>query len=166
MAHSQSLKVPEAGWQWPRPTACPPRLSSIVSALDQTRDYIDRIVSGATEEDLWWRPEPTLNAMGNLLLHLAGTEHQWIGNKVGKATLKRDRDYEFSAKGGHTLADLRARLEGERLSTRELLAKMNDASVDEAVLFCFHYTENHFAYHCGELAMLRRLRTPLFRVYG
>lgn len=166
MAHSQSIVQSETGWQWPWGAPSPEWLAHVVSALDQTRAYIEKVTAGVTEEDLWWRPDPDMNSMANLLLHLASTEHQWIGNKVGGNPLRRDRDHEFSARGGYTLAELKARLALEQHETAHILSGLEGKPENAAILYCFHYTENHFAYHCGELAILRRLKSPSFRLYG
>lgn len=166
MAHSQSILKSETGWQWPTVTAGPWWLEQVVSALDQTRVFISKITHGVTDDDLWWRPESSMNAMGNLLLHLAGTEHQWIENKVGKAQLDRNRDHEFSARGGYTTLDLMEKLANQQKKTARILMALVNSPEDKATQYCFHYTENHFAYHCGELAILRRLRNPAFRLYG
>lgn len=31
-----------------------------------------------SEEEIWWRPNPASNSVGNLVLHLQGNVRQWI----------------------------------------------------------------------------------------
>ena len=38
---------------------------------------IEHAVNQLSEDDLWWRPNDSMNAVGNLMLHLAGNLGQW-----------------------------------------------------------------------------------------
>ena len=44
---------------------------------------------------VWWRPQPDMNSIGNLLLHLAGNLRQWIVSGVGDLEDTRKRQNEF-----------------------------------------------------------------------
>ena len=35
-------------------------------------------VESLSEEQMWWRPNPASNSIGNLLLHLDGNVRQWL----------------------------------------------------------------------------------------
>jgi len=51
-------------------------------------------------DDVWRRPGPSCNAVGNLLLHLSGNTRQWIlSGLLGEAD-GRDRPAEFAAAAG------------------------------------------------------------------
>jgi len=163
MAYSDTLS-PGRGWRWPKPDGCPERLVHVVSALDRARDYARRAVEGVDRASCWRRPGPGMPAIGNLLMHLRGTEHQWIGVEIGGLPLDRDRDAEFAVEDGATLPELLADLDRVEAQTREVLRGLDE--VDEHALFCVHYTENHVAYHAGQLCALRRLVEPGFRLYG
>ncbi len=162
MAHSRSL-VPDQQWSWQKPANCPGELLHVVSSLDQTREYISRAVRGLGSEALWHRPNPGIPSMGNILMHLRGTEHEWIGVKIGGLPRKRDRDLEFSAEGGKELPELLADLESTRAESDGVIAGLT--GTDEEILFFLHYTENHFAFHAGQLCMLRKLHEPEFLLY-
>ena len=47
------------------------------------------------EADLWWRPHPEMNAVGNLVLHLSGNLRQWVLAGVGGQPDTRQRQQEF-----------------------------------------------------------------------
>jgi hypothetical protein len=47
---------------------------AIGNALDRMRYCLDQL----TDEQVWQRPAPDMNSIGNLLLHLAGNVRQWI----------------------------------------------------------------------------------------
>ncbi|RQW11223.1 hypothetical protein EH198_12935 [Paenibacillus rhizophilus] len=57
-------------------------------------------VEGLPAEYVWKRTSPTTLSIGNILMHVCGSEHQWIGNKLGGIPLERDRDLEMSATHG------------------------------------------------------------------
>ena len=67
------------------------------------QEYVPRIgrcVELLSEEQLWHRPGPHGNSVGNLLLHLAGNTRQWILAGIGGQADSRDRDGEFAAERG------------------------------------------------------------------
>lgn len=134
-------------------------------------DYLPRIRRCLRElppEDLWWRPNDASNSVGNLLLHLAGNVRQWIVSGIGGRPDIRERDEEFSTKGGADAADLLAHLEAtlesvdgvlgsldaDRLGER-LVVQGNDVTVLEAV---YHVVE-HFSMHLGQIIYVTKLRS-------
>ena len=48
------------------------------------------------DEQVWWRPQESMNSIGNLILHLCGNVRQWIVTGIGGALDVRDRPREFS----------------------------------------------------------------------
>ena len=52
-----------------------------------------------SEEQVWWRPSPALNSIGNLILHLCGNLRQWIVAGLGGAADHRNRPSEFAEPG-------------------------------------------------------------------
>ena len=89
-------------------------LESTLLHLERTRlvdDFpaqIGECLDVMTEEDLWWRPDETTNALGNLVLHLAGSNRYYIGYGIGGRTVERHRDAEFAARGNPGRADVLA----------------------------------------------------------
>src|SRR5262245_31019741 len=64
--------------------------------------YLPRIVTCLellNEEQIWWRPNPSTNSAGNIVLHLCGNVRQWIISGLGGAPDIRERDKEFSEAG-------------------------------------------------------------------
>ena len=136
-----------------------------------TEDYFPRIAStvgGLAPEDLWWRPNPASNAIGNLLLHLAGNARQWIVSGVGGRLDIRNRQAEFDARIGdpapallthlnEVLLDVDDTLEEfppDRLGERRTI-QGQDVTVFEAI---YHVVE-HFAMHTGQIQYIAKLRT-------
>src|SRR5207248_6245663 len=78
-------------------------LSAVTHALAEELNAafgrVAHCVGQLTDEQLWWRPRPDMNAIGNLVLHLAGNVQQMIVGSVGGAPDTRDRPAEFAARG-------------------------------------------------------------------
>lgn len=114
-----------------------------------------------TEEDIWKRPNESLNSVGNLILHLCGNITQYVISSLGESEDDRDRDLEFSTTSGYTKAALL-----EKLTETVELAKrvVNDASIEQLVRkrevqgFYFSglgvvlHAVEHYSYHTGQIA--------------
>ena len=46
---------------------------------------IRECVESLTDEQIWWRPNPASNSVGNLLLHLNGNLGQWLVASFNRA---------------------------------------------------------------------------------
>ncbi len=140
-------------------------------AVSKLREFESRIVvcSGKlTEEQIWARGSANENSFGNLVLHLSGNIRQWIVATLGGQPDARDRDAEFAAEGGKSIAELLAHLHRaveesvaviESRTAEQLLAvyhvQVYDVTGVEAV---FHVVE-HFAMHTGQMIFLTKMLT-------
>src|SRR5215467_13305359 len=76
-------------------------------ALDSMRKRITKFLPGQirqavqqlTDDELWWRPNPESNSVGNLILHVSGSIRNYLCRSVGGFDYTRDRAAEFAAKG-------------------------------------------------------------------
>jgi hypothetical protein len=66
--------------------------NELTSALGKIKHCLGQL----SDEQVWWRPRPSLNSIGNLILHLCGNVRQWIVGGLGGAADSRDRPAEFS----------------------------------------------------------------------
>src|SRR6185503_17413993 len=66
--------------------------------LEEYLAKIERCLEKLTDEQVWWRPNPECNSIGNLLLHLSGNARQWIVCGLGNAIDLRQRQTEFDAR--------------------------------------------------------------------
>jgi uncharacterized damage-inducible protein DinB len=138
-------------------------LSYSCSKLEQLSEQVEACVAMLTPEQVWARGGESQNAIGNLLLHLTGNVRQWILAGVGGVPITRDRDAEFSARGGST-SGLREAVEAaerviralpvERLSERTTI-QGHDVTLLEAI---YHVVE-HFSGHTGQIILLTKLYT-------
>lgn len=141
------------------------------SAEYLTGHYLPKIRSaleGLEEADLWWRPNPASNSIGNLLLHLAGNLRQWIVSGVGGAPDRRDRPSEFAATGDASREELLARLTEAVLDAESVLARTDPRSLEErrlvqgrevTVLEVIYHAVEHFAMHAGQILYVAKLRS-------
>ena len=101
--------------------------------LDYARDRILHAALQLADEQLWSRPRPAMNALGNILLHVRGNLTQWIivgCDPTGTKRDERDRPAEFARRdvvpGTRLVGDLRATVDEAKatiaaLDERELL---------------------------------------------
>ncbi len=144
--------------------------------LRQSREYltehylpkIEAALEGLTEEDIWWRPNPASNSIGNLLLHLAGNIRQWIVSGVGGAADRRARDEEFAATGARSREELLALLRAAVRDADATLARTDPGSLgaartvqgrDTDVLAVVYHVVEHFAMHTGQILYIAKLRS-------
>jgi hypothetical protein len=60
---------------------------------------INHCLGQLSDEQVWWRSQPSLNSIGNLILHLSGNLRQWLVAGLGDAKDVRDRPAEFAERG-------------------------------------------------------------------
>ena len=128
---------------------------------------VERCLEVLTEDDLWWRPHEQSNAVGNLVLHVAGSNRHFVEHVIGGAPGVRDRDAEFTARGGHTKSevlqiwsDVAGRVNAvlRTLTPDRLVQPTSDRnrSVADVLLHVTH----HNALHIGQIVWITKLRRP------
>jgi uncharacterized damage-inducible protein DinB len=140
------------------------------------RVKIGGALEALSEEQVWWRPNPASNSIGNLLLHLAGNLRQWVISGVGGALDVRDRPREFAAREtigkAALLALLDAALEEADAVMAGLESELAAAPSDEAlqrerriqgfpqtVLDALFHAVEHFSFHTGQIVYIAKLHT-------
>jgi hypothetical protein len=79
--------------------------------LEKALERIKHCLAQLSDEQVWWRPQPSLNSIGNLILHLSGNVRQWIVSGVGGAKDNRNRPAEFAECGPISKEELIRRLD-------------------------------------------------------
>jgi uncharacterized damage-inducible protein DinB len=128
--------------------------------LRQSLTKIEKALSRIPDEQAWERAHDDENAIGNLLLHLAGNLRQWIISGIGGEPDERDRPSEFARRDALPVRDLLNRLRAavdeadrvlETITPEALLAgyriQVYDVTGAEAVL----HVITHFAEHTGQI---------------
>lgn len=119
-----------------------------------------------SEEELWKRPNASLNSIGNLILHLCGNITQYVISSLGQTEDNRNRDVEFNTESGYTKKELLDQL----IETVENAKRViNDASFEQLVRkrdvqgFYFSgigvvlHAVEHYSYHTGQIAFWTKL---------
>ena len=129
---------------------------------------IEQCIRLLPEDDLWWRPNPASNSVGNLLLHLAGNLRQWIAHGVGGAPDMRTRSTEFDTKEGRSSAELLANLAAAVAEADRVLAALPPAQlfdqrriqgINVSVLEAVYHVVEHFSTHVGQIIYITKMRT-------
>jgi uncharacterized damage-inducible protein DinB len=128
---------------------------------------IARCLRMLSEKEIWWRPHPTSNSVGNLVLHLEGNVRQWIISGLGGAPDHRERDKEFSARGLFPRRVLLARLGKTVAEASRVIQKLSpDDLTREYVIQGFRlsglkalwHVVEHFAHHAGQIVLVTKMK--------
>ena len=143
-------------------------LQCSVDNLNQFTDRIEICLKTLTVDQIWARGGENENAIGNLVLHLTGNVRQWIVTSLGNDPAKRDRDSEFSARGGRTSAELATAL---RNTVEHATRIITDLTTDQltrtyeiqnyvvsGIEVVYHVVE-HFAQHTGQIIFATKMLT-------
>src|SRR5262249_9599707 len=77
------------------------------SALNRIKHWLGQLNDG----QVWQRSQPSLNSIGNLILHLCGNLRQWVVAGLGGALYVRNRLAEFAERVPVTKVELVRSLE-------------------------------------------------------
>ena len=136
------------------------------------QDYPAQIAAcldALSEEQIWWRPNDQTNAVGNLVVHLAGSNHYYFEQVLAGADVARDRDGEFAARGGLSKAEVRGRWAASLSSMQAVL----DGLTPDALLQTTDRTgkmttyaqillhvSHHNAIHTGQILWVTKMVLP------
>jgi len=137
--------------------------------LNEFPSQIGACLGALEEEDLWWRPHEQANAVGNLVLHLAGSNQFYLGHAIGGGPDVRRRDAEFAARGEHSKAEVLAVYDAARATVERVLDTLTPARLVETTMatgrsssfarILMHVT-HHNALHIGQIVWVTKLRQP------
>lgn len=102
-------------------------LAAVVGAaaayeLESALDRIKHCLGKLTDAQVWHRSQPSLNSIGNLILHLCGNLRQWVIAGLGGAPDERNRPAEFAERGSIPNEELVRRLEAVVEEAKRILA--------------------------------------------
>lgn len=138
----------------------------IVLRMEENTPRIEKCLNELTEAELWQRPNPASNSVGNLILHLCGNITQYAIASLGNRHDQRDRDAEFAAEGGFSKKVLMEKLSN---TVAEAVATIRAAGNDDmmrvrsvqgfrmsGIGIAVHVCE-HYSYHTGQIAFWTKL---------
>lgn len=129
--------------------------------MDESTRMIQKSLVEVSEEELWRKPNESLNSIANLVLHICGNITQYIISSLGETEDIRKRDLEFTAYKSATKSDILRKLEDTVDTAKRVIF---DSSVDQllkirsvqgfsfsGVGIILHAVE-HYSYHTGQIA--------------
>ena len=139
--------------------------AAAVGELDNGFKKITHCLKQLSQEQVWWRPAPSMNSIANLMLHVSGNIRQWIISGVGGATDTRNRPQEFSERTPVDKDRLLLQLEATIDEAQRTLAVASiDQLIDNRRIQGFQVTGiaavvhsvSHFQGHVQEIVHLTR----------
>jgi uncharacterized damage-inducible protein DinB len=138
----------------------------LILRMEENTPRIEKCLNELTEAELWQRPNPASNSVGNLILHLCGNITQYAIASLGNRHDQRDRDAEFAAEGGFSKKVLMEKLSN---TVAEAVATIRAAGNDDmmrvrsvqgfrmsGIGIAVHVCE-HYSYHTGQIAFWTKL---------
>jgi len=136
--------------------------------IEKNTPKIIKCLGELSEEQVWLRPNEASNSIGNILLHLCGNITQYIISALGDQPDIRERDKEFSAKGGYSKKEL-----GDKLVATMEKAVTIIRNPDESRLMKIHsvqgfdfsgigiivHVTEHYSHHTGQVIFWTKLLT-------
>jgi uncharacterized damage-inducible protein DinB len=129
--------------------------------LDESMRMNTISLNQLSEEEVWKKPNSSLNSVGNLILHLCGNITQYVISSLGETEDKRNRDLEFSTLSGYSKGELLEKLNETVEAAKRVI---NDASIEQLIRkrhvqgFYFSgigvvmHAVEHYSYHTGQIA--------------
>lgn len=134
--------------------------------MDENTRMIKQSFYEISEEQLWQKPNASLNSIANLVLHLCGNITQYIISSLGENEDIRQRDAEFSASGGYTKTEILKKLEDTVDTAKRVIFDANPEQLVRlrsvqgfsfsGVGVIIHAVE-HYSYHTGQIAFWVKL---------
>ena len=133
--------------------------------LGQYWPRLRKCVEPLSEAQVWWRPNPESNSIGNLILHLNGNVRQWLVASFNRAEDERDRPAEFDAQEGIPPAELLETLGATLREAEDVLARLTEADLVAPYeiqgyhvkgLDAVYQVVEHFGLHYGQIAYITK----------
>lgn len=135
--------------------------------LDQAMLKVQHCLQQLEEEQVWWRPKPEINSVGNLSLHLCGNLRQWGIVPFTDQQDNRDREAEFSKDTRVAKVGLLRDLESTVLESQKLWMQLDEAELLKRIVIqgfevnlmqAISHTSSHFVGHAHQIIMLTRMQ--------
>ncbi|MDY6866368.1 MAG: DinB family protein [Chloroflexota bacterium] len=122
-----------------------------VELLDDLFDRMDGLFSDLPDEALDWTPDPTMNSMTVLVVHVTGSLQYWVGEMLGGEPAHRDRSAEFQAEN-LSKEELHKKLDSALSQTKRVMEKVTMVDLEEK-----RYSTIHKDYFDGAFALMHAL---------
>lgn len=138
---------------------------AMCETLEEAYAKLEHCLDQLDDQQIWWRPEPGLNSIANLVLHMCGNLRQWSTVPLQGLRDDRDRQGEFDARDGWTRRSL---LEHVRRSIDDAaaaisllddhlaLTQFTIQGFDVNGVQALAHTVSHFVGHTHQVILLTR----------
>jgi uncharacterized damage-inducible protein DinB len=142
--------------------------TAATARLQQFCGRIKECVDKLSEEQVWARGSENENAIGNLMLHLAGNVRQWILSGVAGQPDHRKRDIEFDTRGEVGKDEMVTKLTNTvneacaaiaSLTPAQLLERRTIQNYEGSVLEAVFHVVEHFAQHTAQIVFATKMLT-------
>lgn len=133
--------------------------------LERNMRQIARCARLLDRDELWRRDNEHCNAVGNLILHLAGNVGQWIIEGVGGEPYQRDRPAEFAQRAPLDAGPIVGRLDLTVEQARKIIRTCDPDRLESGCVIqgykvtvleaVFHVVE-HFSLHTGQIVHITK----------
>jgi hypothetical protein len=122
-------------------------------------------VESLNDDQVWWRPNPACNSIGNLILHLNGNVGQWLVASFNQLDDARNRPAEFNERRRLQSKDLLEKLDAtlqlaakvlERLTADDLAATYQIQGYTVSGLAAVYQVVEHFGLHYGQILYIAK----------
>lgn len=134
--------------------------------IDENTSKIIKCLDLLSEDEVWHKPNASANSIANLILHLCGNIRQYAVSSLGNVIDVRERDSEFTTKGGLNKKSLIEKLSKTVEDAKEAIRNLREEELLQirsvqgftysAVGIIVHVTE-HYSYHTGQIALITKL---------
>jgi uncharacterized damage-inducible protein DinB len=147
-----------------------------LASLDTQLLIIETAINRLSEEDIWKKFKEEMNSVGNLCLHLAGSEYAFISSIIGGMPLIRKRSNEFTDYAIMNGKELVENLKNVRYQSKEVIEKMDysdlareiylpassstvtpEPSKTQSCLSVVLYVIEHYSFHTGQIVYITKL---------
>lgn len=141
-------------------------IEQAIIRLKENTPKVKKCLDEMSDGEIWKRPNPSCNSVGNMILHLCGNITQYIISSLGGIEDKRERDKEFSAEGGFTKVELFNKLEStvsqagkiiEKVTPEEMLNKHSVQGFELSTIGIIIHVVEHYSYHTGQVIYWTKL---------
>ncbi|UYV51593.1 DinB family protein [Priestia megaterium] len=147
-----------------------------IESLDTQLDIVQTCISRLTDDDIWKKLRQETNSIGNLCLHLAGSEYAFIASIIGGKPFIRQRSKEFTDKRVMNADQLIENLILTRQQSKEVIGNFDFNDLEKSIqmpsttitlipepskvqscLSVILYVVEHYAYHTGQIVYMTKL---------
>jgi uncharacterized damage-inducible protein DinB len=162
-----------------RAAGCMPTVGKYLSLMEDVRRRTLEYAEGLTAEQLSWHPNPKVESIGTLLLHIAAAEHSYIQEDIMRIPMGEEWKIAFPIRfnipqvSGKELQYYMNKLNEVRVETRKVLINLLDDDLEKVISplepaagneeiefsiewLLYHLIE-HEAHHKGQIAVMKRL---------